>query len=574
MRLVFAKSLLFIFFASSELVAQDDTFVEYRKPTGISWWQQQINKYSSLRSITGDDFAFNESFAIVVGIDEYDEFSDLKSSSTDAKRVAAFLIESGFDTVITITNGKVTRSRVDSLIELAESELDTSDRFLFYWSGHGGRASSGDTGDFGFLPMSTTKADGRGPKISMSEFRSWAQRISARHTLFIIDACFSGMATDTKVSPVTKERISKPSDQILTSSAEGEISYGYRNGSGSIFTNAFLSAIGEEGDFTADRNRDGIITLSEIEPKLKESLDEAALSFDYIQSPQRAVVGASLGEFFFVSEPVEIDDAQPVEEADLAVKGPDLTSALVQGEKFEGWVAAGNYNASTRKWIDYRLGDVGQAELLPTVLETNDESTWVTLLAGREVKLLGGTSLFLTPHVGQIESEPYGTAIPGADFVVLDAAIYRSGSDGVLVSLKVRGLVTPSLEAENEIAPMVESETELAIGWVLLGEFVRGDSKWSQVWFSGNINLGEVPVIIQRLEASSGALVSEILVGEAVQALRTQPTYSAPFPAPFPGDTDPEELGEVSENEVYVVDQLRVNRGVRSQVYVKLRPKT
>ncbi len=279
----------------------------YRNPTGISWWQQQINRSPWLREKTGGQFRFQRSMAIVIGIGDYDDGSGwgkLASPINDAKTMRTFLQSSGFDEVHTLTNASATRERLDALISYAEATLGPDDRFFFYWSGHGGRGDNGDGTEFGFLPFAGTSTTGRGPTVSMSEFRIWAQRIKARHTLFVLDSCFSGQALPaTRTNrTITHERLSKRADYVFTSSSSGQESYGYRDGGGGLFTRAFLGAVGAlEGQTAADYDQDGFVTLAEIEVAVKRTLDDASGSYPFIMSPQVSAIGATSGEFFFVA---------------------------------------------------------------------------------------------------------------------------------------------------------------------------------------------------------------------------------------------------------------------------------
>ena len=104
---------------------------EYVKPGGGSWgadWFKPI--------FQGDEFG--KSYALVMGIGNYDFYSDLSAPANDAIRVRDFLKESGFDEIVTLTDDMVTFDRVNSLMEdVYPAKLKPRDRFLFFISGHG-----------------------------------------------------------------------------------------------------------------------------------------------------------------------------------------------------------------------------------------------------------------------------------------------------------------------------------------------------------------------------------------------------------------------------------------------------
>jgi hypothetical protein len=110
------------------LAGIDDTYV---KPGGRSWaadWFEPI--------FHGDDFG--KSYALVVGVGDYDGYRDLEAPANDALRVRDFLKDAGFDEIITLTDDKATFERINGLMEDEfPAKVTSRDRFLFYFSGHG-----------------------------------------------------------------------------------------------------------------------------------------------------------------------------------------------------------------------------------------------------------------------------------------------------------------------------------------------------------------------------------------------------------------------------------------------------
>jgi len=86
--------------------------------------------------------------------------------------------------------------------------------------------------------------------IDMPRIKEWAKNVDiARHSLFVLDACFSGLALQqakkADVGAMTLTKLAQPAHHIMTAGIEHEESYTY-NGK-SIFTQAFLDAA--EGRF-------------------------------------------------------------------------------------------------------------------------------------------------------------------------------------------------------------------------------------------------------------------------------------------------------------------------------------
>jgi tetratricopeptide (TPR) repeat protein len=286
---------LYLLPADASAVGLDE---EYTKPTNrISW-------SDTFKSFYKND-AFSKSYALIIGVGDYNHYSKLSAPAHDAIRIRDFLRdEAGFDRIITLTDDKATRSRIESLME---SELPLlvgpKDRFLFYFSGHGDtRTFSGDE-KRGYLVLKSSGSKSWHEMIDMPRVRQWAQNLGhTRHTLLLLDACFSGLAALQRKSDhrdMTISRLTQPGHHIVTAGVEGEESYAVDERS--LFTSAFLSAA-RDGDYTGD----GIISLSEMMTRINTALDakRAELGDRIRMTPQQWYTRTdnNPGEFFFLKQ--------------------------------------------------------------------------------------------------------------------------------------------------------------------------------------------------------------------------------------------------------------------------------
>ena len=91
--------------------------------------------------------------------------------------------------------------------------------------------------------------------IDMPRMREWTENLgSARHALFLIDACFSGLAAierkgEFAVRDRTIQGLMQPASHIVTAGVEGDESFIVNHES--LFTKAFLAA----ARGTTDRRR-------------------------------------------------------------------------------------------------------------------------------------------------------------------------------------------------------------------------------------------------------------------------------------------------------------------------------
>lgn len=173
----------------------------YQKASGPTWGEV-------FRHVFGGS-EFGKSYALVIGISDYSYWPYLEASFVDAKRFRDFLIQdAGFDYVQTLTNAKATRARIDTLMqEFFPRQLGKEDRFLFYFSGHGTqRATRG--GMMGYLPLISAERQGYASMISMDDVDRWSRLLGdVRQTLFVLDACFSGLAGLQRKGPLSDKTL-------------------------------------------------------------------------------------------------------------------------------------------------------------------------------------------------------------------------------------------------------------------------------------------------------------------------------------------------------------------------------
>ncbi len=249
---------------------------------------------------------YRESWAVVIGIDDYEHWPKLSYAARDADGVAQLLIgKYGFkaDHVLRLSNAEATRERILTLLgdTLADPrKIARDDRVLVFYAGHGATRHLASGRDLGYLvPVDADLANLQGTAISMSNLQDVAEAIPAKHVLFVMDSCYSGLALTRGGGNgnFLAEISRRPARQMLTAGgADQQVADGGPNGH-SIFTWTLLRALGGEGDL----NGDGVITATEL----------AAFSGPIVSSMSRqapafgALPGSEGGEFFFELAPEE-----------------------------------------------------------------------------------------------------------------------------------------------------------------------------------------------------------------------------------------------------------------------------
>ncbi|MCI0517642.1 MAG: polysaccharide deacetylase family protein [Woeseiaceae bacterium] len=212
---------------------------------------------------------YRESWAAVIGIDDYEKWPKLRYAMNDAEAVREILIRRYRfkpENIFTLYNGEATRKNILSLLgdKLADPQrVQRDDRVFVFFAGHGTTRRLATGRDLGYIvPVEADGSDFQGQSISMTNFRDIAEAIPAKHLLFVMDSCYSGLGlTRGAATPGYLHDLSRrTARQILTAGgADQQVADEGPNGH-SVFTWTLLQALEGSGDL----NGDGYITASEL----------------------------------------------------------------------------------------------------------------------------------------------------------------------------------------------------------------------------------------------------------------------------------------------------------------------
>ncbi len=251
----------------------------------------------------------SKSWAVVIGVNDYKKaegFDSLPYAVADAKAVKDLLVSHlGFakDRVIMLENP--TKQAMEYVLgDQLRRKVKEEDRVLVFFSGHGTTEKLAGDDMMGFLVPSDGKKDALySTAISMDQIDSWSKRIPAKQILFIVDACYSGIAgaipkkekiTLTKQTRKDVETfIRHGGRQIMTAGTDNEVTFMSKKWEGhSVYTYYLLEGL--KG--LADWNKDKIVTAGELNMYLKNVVPREA-----DQSPQLVPL-KGLGQFVFYPE--------------------------------------------------------------------------------------------------------------------------------------------------------------------------------------------------------------------------------------------------------------------------------
>jgi peptidoglycan/xylan/chitin deacetylase (PgdA/CDA1 family)/uncharacterized caspase-like protein len=214
---------------------------------------------------------YRESWAAIIGIDDYVNWQKLQYAVRDAMGVKELLIQKySFkpDHVFTLLDAQATRQNILSLLgdKLGGAMVQHEDRVFVFFAGHGATRKLASGRELGYIvPVDADLADLEGSAISMTNFQDISEAIPAKHVLFVMDSCYSGLALTRGGMPAfTQNYLSeiarREARQMFTAGgADQQVADNGPNGH-SVFTWTLLQGL----DGRADMNGDGVITATEL----------------------------------------------------------------------------------------------------------------------------------------------------------------------------------------------------------------------------------------------------------------------------------------------------------------------
>ncbi len=279
-------------------------FVHYAKGQTKPWWQRLCEEFD-LCEISRADL----SVALVIGVSDYRYLPKLETTQNDAREFADFLLGSGeFDQVILLTEQEATRRAIvyfmDSYIPELLQGSRKRNRFLFYFSGHGEKHRYIDRG---YLRLADSREGDYTESIGMDTVRTWAHHNTANavHSLFLIDACMSGIVGQERLLAGDDERsidvdlnelIRREAGILITAGTEDQPANAHRKWRGSLFNKAVMDGLRGQADRLP---KDGVITSRELYLYVRGFVSRQSR---HTQTPKHWVLREfESGDFFFLS---------------------------------------------------------------------------------------------------------------------------------------------------------------------------------------------------------------------------------------------------------------------------------
>lgn len=419
----------------------------------------------SLRSVqlvtptgTGLRPAYDASWALVIGIDNYQHLNPLKYAVSDAAGMAALLVgQLGFrrdrllvlldpppsgDLPFDLLGGEASKAAIEELLFTRLPDLaGRDDRVVIFFAGHGESRGLPGGKKKGYLVPATGKPGQWHTLIAMDDVVEASDLLQAKHVFYLLDACFSGLATARSSAAATRyqaDMLTNRARQVLAAGTARQAVADAGPGGHSLFTGYVLNGL--RGD--AAQAGSAAITASDLMVYVKNRVGQAG---DSQQTPDFGSLPGheSGGDFVFVLPPE--DDLYEQALAALA------QAQIAQFRELTARAIANRPQSAETLYLHYRLhlldNDIDAAISRIQDLRQADRSRSKIPLSDNDLEELDAVLPFWQPVLQVPEGNPAlaitlwaGPDAKSLQPVAADTLETSAGASAPLFSVPVSGI--------------------------------------------------------------------------------------------------------------------------------------
>lgn len=212
---------------------------------------------------------YSNSHALVIGINGYKTAAPPSYAVSDATAIASALTDRfqfPSKNIHLLLESDATRAAVlDHFLSFACDGTEVNDRLVVFFAGHGHTVKS-SRGDVGYLVPWEGDCGKLATLIRWDELTRNADLIEAKHILFLMDACYGGLAIMRALKPGSmrflNDMLLRRSRQVLTAGKADEVvaDLGGPLPNHSVFTGHLLEALdGKAADPTGVLTANGVV---------------------------------------------------------------------------------------------------------------------------------------------------------------------------------------------------------------------------------------------------------------------------------------------------------------------------
>jgi hypothetical protein len=285
---------------------------------------------------------FFRNWALIIGIDKYQNATPLRYAVNDAKAVRDLIVnEFGFGAknVIELYDEQATKDNILRAFDELIKNTGENDRVFIFYAGHGITMPLPEGKERGYiLPVDADPSKPVLTAISTDQLNEFSEAMPAKHLYFVMDACYGGLIF-TRSQPVSAEVqnfieviSTRRTRQAITAGGRDQPVFDTGPSGHSVFTFHFINGL---KTMSADLDKNGVITASEIASYI---LPRVTAESKGQQTPQYGIlIGDRGGEFYFIPRPrvSVIDVSVSPEGADIFVNDKPVGKAPAQIDIYE-----------------------------------------------------------------------------------------------------------------------------------------------------------------------------------------------------------------------------------------------
>ncbi len=173
---------------------------------------------------------YEESYALIIGVNSYVSASPLQYAVHDAEAVASLLIDNfefASENVRVLLDDQAAGSAISrEYLSFATQEISSDSRLVVYFAGHGHTLTS-RRGEVGFLVPHDGDLTDLSTLIRWDQITKAADLIPSKHILYLMDACYGGLAITRSMQPGASrflvDMLSRHSRQVITAGKADEL---------------------------------------------------------------------------------------------------------------------------------------------------------------------------------------------------------------------------------------------------------------------------------------------------------------------------------------------------------------
>jgi hypothetical protein len=277
---------------------------------------------------------YKNSWAVVIGINDYTRAPKLKYAVRDAEEFTEVLVNYyGFkrENIVKLIDREATKENIMKAFDKLRSKAGKEDRVLVFFAGHGITVPLPDGREKGYiLPVDGSQDELITSAISTDQLSEISQLIKAKHLFFIMDACYGGLifARAQPLSPSALDYLevisTRRARKALTAGGRDQTVLDTGPGGHSVFTYYLIDGLKNR---TADLNGDGIITSGELNEYVAPRVTAES---NRSQTPEYGILAGDMGgDFVFIPGEFIVVPKEAKNSVDFVVKVEEFPDARI-----------------------------------------------------------------------------------------------------------------------------------------------------------------------------------------------------------------------------------------------------